>query len=221
MISRLIQGFLIALVLLGPVAGFVGAGTAAGIVLSEDCPPGFELAAGHCELRSLYQMYPSLEDAGVGGLKTGLPDYRDGFTPQQTDLGRYLFFDPVLSADGTVSCASCHNPDLGFADARGRSVGIDGEPVKRSAPSLWNMAFQKRLFWDARAASRYDPASGRGRLHSPPRSPPWPCGRCRWRGRNFFAGGCCGRWRTWCSNSSRAPSNAPTRPVCDPPHHRH
>ena len=98
MISRLIQGFLIALVLLGPVAGFVGAGTAAGIVLSEDCPPGFELAAGHCELRSLYQMYPSLEDAGVGGLKTGLPDYRDGFTPQQTDLGRYLFFDPVLSA---------------------------------------------------------------------------------------------------------------------------
>lgn len=160
MILRLIQALLIALALLGPVAGFVGAGTAAGIVLSEDCPPGFELAAGHCELRSLYQMYPSLEDAGVGGLKTGLPDYRDGFTPQQTDLGRYLFFDPVLSADGTVSCASCHNPDLGFADARGRSVGIDGEPVKRSAPSLWNMAFQKRLFWDARAASLEEQMQG-------------------------------------------------------------
>ena len=57
-------------------------------VLSERCPPGFELSKDHCELRSLYQMYASLEDAGVGGLKTGLPRYRDGYTPQQIDLGR-------------------------------------------------------------------------------------------------------------------------------------
>ena len=42
------------------------------IVLSEDCPPGFELSQGHCELRILYQMYPSLQGAGVGGLKTCL-----------------------------------------------------------------------------------------------------------------------------------------------------
>ena len=100
--------------------------------LSEDCPPGFELTSGHCELRSLYLMYPSLEGAGVGGLKTGLPVYRDGFSPQQIDLGRYLFFDPVLSADASVSCASCHNPDLGFSDGRGRSVGIAGDPLALS-----------------------------------------------------------------------------------------
>jgi cytochrome c peroxidase len=124
-----------------------------GFALSDDCPPGFELAAGHCELRSLYQMYPSLENAGVGGLKTGLPAYRDGFTPAQIDLGRLLFFDPVLSADGSVSCASCHHPDRGFSDGLGRSVGISGEPLKRSAPSLWNVAFQDSFFWDARAAS--------------------------------------------------------------------
>ena len=123
------------------------------VTLRDDCPPGFELVAGHCELRSLYQMYNSLEDAGVGGLKTGLPSYRDGFTPRQIDLGRYLFFDPVLSVDGTVSCASCHDPDRGFADGRGRSVGINGEPVKRSAPSLWNVAFLDSFFWDARAGS--------------------------------------------------------------------
>jgi cytochrome c peroxidase len=121
--------------------------------LKDDCPPGFELAEGHCELRSLYQMYASLESAGVGGLKTGLPAYRDGFTPGQIDLGRLLFFDPVLSADGSVSCASCHHPDRGFADGRGRSVGISGEPLKRSAPSLWNVAFQDSFFWDGRAAS--------------------------------------------------------------------
>lgn len=153
MIMRASLRLVVALACLWASAGYAGTPTAADIVLSADCPPGFELSAGHCELRSLYQMYASLEDAGVGGLKTGLPEYRDGFTPQQTDLGRYLFFDPVLSADGTVSCASCHNPELGFADARGRSVGIDGQPLQRSAPTLWNMAFQQRLFWDARAAS--------------------------------------------------------------------
>ncbi len=61
------------------------------LVLSEDCPPGFELASGHCELRTLYQLYDSLQSAGVGGLKTGLPAHRDGFSPQETDLGRSCF----------------------------------------------------------------------------------------------------------------------------------
>ena len=130
------------------------------IVLSDDCPPGFELSAGHCELRSMYQLYASLEGAGVGGLKTGLPPWRDGFTPRQIDLGRYLFFDPVLSGNGSVSCASCHQPDRGFADGRGRSLGASGQAVRRSAPSLWNVAFQKRLFWDARAGSLEEQMEG-------------------------------------------------------------
>ena len=133
---------------------------AANIVLSEDCPPGFELSSGQCELRSMYQLYSSLAGAGVGGLKTGLPAWRHGFTPRQIDLGRYLFFDPVLSGDGSVSCASCHQPDRGFADGRGRSVGVSGQPLRRSAPSLWNVAFQKRLFWDARAGSLEEQMQG-------------------------------------------------------------
>ena len=137
--------------LLGAAAGAGAAGEP--IVLNDDCPPGFELTAGHCELRSLYQMYPSLQDAGVGGLKTGLPQWRDGFTPQQTDLGRYLFFDPVLSRDGTVSCATCHAPDKGFSDGLGRSVGINGSVLPRSAPTLWNVAFLNSFFWDGRATS--------------------------------------------------------------------
>ncbi|MEH6567823.1 MAG: cytochrome c peroxidase [Halioglobus sp.] len=122
-------------------------------ILNENCPPGFEQVAGRCELRSLYQMYPSLVGAGVGGLKTGLPKYRDGFTPQQIDLGRYLFFDPALSGDGDLSCASCHNPNMGFADGRGQSLGAGQQALPRSAPSLWNVSFQERLFWDARASS--------------------------------------------------------------------
>ena len=141
-------------------AGASLAATARDIVLSADCPPGFELTTGHCELRSLYQMYPSLENAGVGGLKTGLPSYRDGFSPQQTDLGRYLFFDPMLSGDGSISCASCHQPDRGFSDGLGRSVGVSGEPLLRSAPSLWNLAFLDRFFWDGRASSLEEQMQG-------------------------------------------------------------
>jgi cytochrome c peroxidase len=119
--------------------------------LCKTCPPGFELTdEGICKLRSLYQQYASLKDQGVGGLKTSLPEFRDGFTPQQIDLGRYLFFDPILSGDGTISCATCHQPEKGFSDGLGRSVGILGEPVKRSAPSLWNVAFLKLFFWDGR-----------------------------------------------------------------------
>lgn len=140
--------------------GTAGAWAEQRIRLNSDCPPGFELSAGHCELRSLYQRYASLQDAGVGGLKTGLPDYRDGFSAQQIDLGRYLFFDPLLSADGDVSCASCHQPDRGFADGRGRSVGHNGQLGTRSAPSLWNVAFQQRLFWDARANSLEEQMQG-------------------------------------------------------------
>ena len=124
------------------------------IRLSEHCPPGFEkTAASVCELRSLYQFYDSLQDKGVGGLKSALPSYRDGFSPQQIDLGRYLFFDPVLSGDGSLSCASCHHPDLGFSDGLDRSIGVLGEKIARSAPTIWNTAFLNSFFWDARAKS--------------------------------------------------------------------
>ena len=131
------------------------------IELRTHCPPGFELTDGNrCELHTLYDNYDSLRDAGVGGLKTALPPVRDGFSPQQIDLGRYLFFDPLLSGDNSISCASCHHPDLGFADGRPRSKGIGGAEVKRAAPSLWNVAFQKRLFWDARSATLEEQVTG-------------------------------------------------------------
>ena len=129
--------------------------------LRDFCPPGFELTDGNrCELRTLYQNYESLRYAGVGGPKTGLPAARDGFSPQQIDLGRYLFFDPLLSADGSISCASCHHPELGFADGRPRSVGLDGAEVSRAAPSLWNVAFLQSFFWDGRAASLEEQMQG-------------------------------------------------------------
>jgi len=123
-------------------------------VLADQCPPSFALDQNNqCRLRNLYQLYDSLQDRGLGGLKTALPEHRDGFSPQQIDLGRLLFFDPVLSADKNLSCANCHNPGLGFSDGMGRSVGARGQLSQRSAPTLWNSAFLQSFFWDARAHS--------------------------------------------------------------------
>lgn len=129
--------------------------------LSQHCPPGFELVAeNRCELRTLYQFYDSVQNRGVGGTHTSLPKHRDGFSPQQIDLGRYLFFDPALSGDETLSCASCHHPEKGFADGLPVSIGTNGALGSRSAPSLWNSAFLTRFFWDARSNSLEEQASG-------------------------------------------------------------
>ncbi len=128
--------------------------------LTDTCPASFELQGGGCVLRNRYKEYRSLRDAGVGGLKTGLPPLREGFTPQQIDLGRYLFFDPVLSADGSVSCASCHDPAQGFADGRAQAVGIDGQTLERSAPSLWNIGFFSTLLWDGSKSSLEEQMQG-------------------------------------------------------------
>src|SRR5262245_40290296 len=96
--------------------------------LRQTCPPSFELTQqGVCELRDRYQLYDSLLDKGLGGTRTHLPPFRGGYTPAQIDLGRYLFFDPVLSGDGTLACASCHRPDRGFSDGQPRSIGIGGK----------------------------------------------------------------------------------------------
>ena len=135
-------------------------------VLSATCPASFEKnGEGGCVLRNRYGSYSSLRDAGVGGLKSGLPPLREGFTPQQIDLGRYLFFDPILSADGTVSCASCHDPARGFADGQARATGINQQTLERSAPSLWNVGFLSTLLWDGSKSSLEEQMQGP--LYSP------------------------------------------------------
>ncbi len=137
------------------------AGAAGQWRLAAHCPAGFVVDdEQRCRLRSLYRHYPSIQDSGVGGLKTGLPAIRDGFTPQQIDLGRLLFFDPVLSADDTVACASCHDPDKGFADGRAHSIGIGFKPVSRSAPSLWNAGLLQRFMWDGGKSSLEEQMQG-------------------------------------------------------------
>jgi cytochrome c peroxidase len=71
---------------------------------------------------------------------------------QRAELGRLLFYDPVLSANNDMSCSSCHHPDMGFGDGKSIAVGAHDD-LRRNAPSLWNVAYATSLFWDGRASS--------------------------------------------------------------------
>jgi cytochrome c peroxidase len=74
-------------------------------------------------------------------------------TPQKIALGRRLFFDKRLSRDGTLSCASCHDPKLAFSDGRKVARGIGGAEGTRSAPAIINRGYGRTFFWDGRAKS--------------------------------------------------------------------
>jgi cytochrome c peroxidase len=78
----------------------------------------------------------------------------------KVELGRQLFFDGRLSKDGQVSCAFCHNPGTGFADARQFSIGVAGGLGGRQAPTVFNSAFNDTQFWDGRAGSLEEQAVG-------------------------------------------------------------
>ncbi len=89
-------------------------------------------------------------------------------TPEKVELGRLLFFDPVLSANNDISCATCHHPDYGFSDGLPRAIGAGGTGVgpnrrggvelARNTPTLWNVGYARFLFWDGRATSLEDQA---------------------------------------------------------------
>lgn len=74
------------------------------------------------------------------------------------ELGRMLFFDPGLSADGRVSCASCHKPERVFSDGLVRASGISGRQGTRNTPSILDVGRQRSLFWDGRRAQLEDQA---------------------------------------------------------------
>ena len=71
----------------------------------------------------------------------------------KAQLGKKLFFEKMLSKDNSISCASCHIPTHGFADTLAISLGVDGTPGSRNAPSVMNLRGHDPFFWDGRAAS--------------------------------------------------------------------
>ncbi|HXX17372.1 MAG TPA: cytochrome c peroxidase [Candidatus Eremiobacteraceae bacterium] len=75
-------------------------------------------------------------------------------------LGRRLYYDPALSVDGTISCASCHAPEFAFSDRRPVSVGVGQKTGTRHAPTVINSAYYTEQFWDGRAPSLEEQAKG-------------------------------------------------------------
>lgn len=78
----------------------------------------------------------------------------------EIDLGEKLFFDPILSRDSTVSCASCHKPEFAFADNSPTSKGVFGRSGNRNTPSAMNMTDRNFYFWDGRAETLEQQALG-------------------------------------------------------------
>lgn len=81
-------------------------------------------------------------------------------TRAKVELGRQLYFDPRLSADGTISCASCHHPDEGYGRQTQFGVGIRGQEGNRNSPVSYNRILSGAQFWDGRAASLEEQAKG-------------------------------------------------------------
>jgi len=84
--------------------------------------------------------------------------------PVVADLGRLLFYDPILGSDGETACATCHSEIWGMSDGLPVSIGVGGGRLTgpgrngdntgtRNAPTLWNVAFREGLFWDGREDS--------------------------------------------------------------------
>jgi cytochrome c peroxidase len=74
-------------------------------------------------------------------------------TPEKAELGKKLFFDRRLSGDGTMNCATCHDPESGYSDGLAISLSYPTTRNWRNSPGLINSAYRKTLFWDGRSAS--------------------------------------------------------------------
>lgn len=110
------------------------------------------------ELRTVYQQpvgcWPTpMVDEGVIWQPLGLlPEPKSVPLPLK-ELGQVLFFDPRLSRSQQIACASCHDPDLGWADGKRLPFGHDRQRGHRNTPSIMNTGYLTHIFWDGRAGS--------------------------------------------------------------------
>ena len=81
-------------------------------------------------------------------------------TPDKVRLGEALFFDPNLSACGTISCGSCHTPEMGFSDEQQISDGCAGATGRRNSNTVYNTAYSSHMFWDGRVQTLEEQALG-------------------------------------------------------------
>jgi cytochrome c peroxidase len=97
--------------------------------------------------------------AGLNPIAANIPP-ANPLTKGRYELGRQLFFDPRVSLDGTVSCATCHNPETGWTANIPTAVGILGQTGGRNSPTVFNTVYGRTMFWDGRAPSLEGQAQG-------------------------------------------------------------
>ncbi|WP_366557399.1 cytochrome c peroxidase [Chryseobacterium sp.] len=120
----------------------------------------------HQELRDLYgsgnqDLWPKphlFDEAKEGFQDIGSlskPEFpKDNpYSKDKEELGKVLFFDPRLSKSGQISCANCHDPELGWADGRRVAYGHDRQQGTRNTPTILNIIYAKEYFWDGRATT--------------------------------------------------------------------
>lgn len=84
----------------------------------------------------------------------------NSYSAVKATLGKMLFFDPRLSRDQNMSCASCHNPSFGWEASLPKALGAFAQPLRRHSPTVLNMAWSDSFFWDGRADSLEEQARG-------------------------------------------------------------
>lgn len=125
-----------------PIFGAVGLLALGGSALADD---GF-----HSKYADRFQALPAISP---------IPG-DNSLTEAKVELGKMLFFEPRISASGVISCATCHNPALGWTDRIPRATGHDGQVGERNTPTVLNSGFFGAQFWDGRAATLEDQALG-------------------------------------------------------------
>lgn len=92
---------------------------------------------------------------------TSIPFPADNpYSAEKAALGKMLFFEPRLSKNRNMTCATCHNPSFGWEDATSTSIGAQNSHLGRHSPTIINAAWGKTFFWDGRAASLEEQAAG-------------------------------------------------------------
>ncbi|MGM0488408.1 MAG: cytochrome-c peroxidase [Planctomycetota bacterium] len=98
-------------------------------------------------------------DVPLGLPPVPIPD-DNPMTAEKIALGKKLYFDKRLSKDGTVSCATCHDPRMAWTEHRPTSKGVEGQVGDKNSPTIINSAYAPEQFWDGRAASLEEQALG-------------------------------------------------------------
>jgi cytochrome c peroxidase len=95
----------------------------------------------------------SLFDTNSFSINSFSPTNRYRLTKERIELGKKLFYDPILSATGKRTCGTCHKPELAFTDGLKTALAVDEKTyLLRNTPTLWNSVFQKKQFFDSRTS---------------------------------------------------------------------